>query len=206
MNINWYGQTCFKINSLKAKGESVNILIDPLEKESGIRGPKNECDLLLLSRKGFKEKSDCFLISGPGEYDVKGCYVQGIPSHNGKESENTIYTIGTEKMRLCHLGLLKQKELDPAQVEAIGEIDILMIPIGGGESLNGREALKIMTQIEPKITIPMYYKIPKLKAKLDSLDSFLKEAGLKNIEPLPKLNIKKKDVPADSAKIVSLNP
>ncbi len=205
MNINWYGQTCFKISSQKGRGESLNILIDPLEKGTGLRGPKGGCDIVMLTNPGAsEEKGEYFLISGPGEYDVGGCYVQGLSSHN--ETKNTIYVIRTEGITICHLGLLKQKELNPEQVEAIGDIDILMVPVGGGEALDGKEALKIMTQIEPRITIPMYYKIPKLKEKLNTLEGFLKEAGVKNTEPLPKINIKKKDISADSAKIISLKP
>ncbi len=205
MNINWYGQTCFKIVSRKGRDESLNILIDPLGKGTGLRGPKAECDIMMITNpKISKDGVNCFLISGPGEYDVDGCYVRGIPSYN--ETKNTIYIIETENLTLCHLGMLKQKELNPEQVEAIGDVDILMVPVGGGESLDGKEALKIMTQVEPRITIPMYYKIPKLKTKLNALEGFLKEAGVKNIEPLPKLNIKKKDIPADSAKIISLKP
>lgn len=205
MNINWYGQTCFKIVSQKGRGESLNILIDPLGKETGLRGPRAECDIMMLTNpKSPKEGGNCFLISGPGEYDVNGCYVRGLPSYN--ETKNTIYLIETENLTLCHLGMLKQKELNPEQVEAIGDVDILMVPVGGEDALDGKEALKIMTQIEPKITIPMYYKIPKLKIKLNSLEGFLKEAGVKNIEPLPKLNIKKRDIPADSAKIITLKP
>jgi L-ascorbate metabolism protein UlaG (beta-lactamase superfamily) len=205
MNINWYGQTCFKISSQRGKGDSLNLLIDPLTKDTGLRGPKSECDIMLLTgHKSSGLDKECFLISGPGEYDVKGCSVQGISDHG--EAENTIYVIKTEEIALCHLGLLKQKELEPEQIEAIGDVDILMIPVGGEEALDSKEALKIMTQIEPKITIPMYYKIPKLKPKLGSLEGFLKEAGVKNIEPLPKLSIKKKDIPSDSAKIIILKP
>ena len=77
--------------------------------------------------------------------------------------ENTIYTIETEDLKLCHLGDLGQKELTADQLEKIGEVDILMIPVGGIYTISSKEAPKIMAQIEPKIIIPMHYQVPKLK-------------------------------------------
>lgn len=204
MNINWYGQSCFRITTQKNKGEAVDILIDPLDKEQGLRGPKLEADILLVSSEDQKVgPGPYFLISGPGEYDIKGAYIQGIVSQNKK---NTIYTIETEEMRICHLGKLDQKELSSDQLDIIGDIDILMIPVGGGEVLGAAEAIKIMAQIEPKITIPMHYKIPNLKIKMEGLDNFLKSLGIKSLEPLPKLSIKKKDISLEEAKIIILQP
>ena len=121
-------------------------------------------------------------------------------------------------MRLCHLGDLGQKELTPEQLEKIGEIDILMIPIGGTYTIGAKEAVRIMSQIEPNITIPMHYQIPKLKCSaslkisspqanklnLDGVDKFLKTMGIKSISPLPKLSVKKKDIEPEEAKIIIL--
>lgn len=211
MTITWYGQTCFRINTPKNRDGSVNILIDPFEKEIGLRPPKTEADILLTTHNTKITKKtlskDFFLIDGPGEYDVKGVYIQGIPGLSKSKSidaETTIYTIETEKMKICHLGKLEQKELFPGQIERIGKVDILMIPIGGGETLEAGEAVKIMSQIEPKIIIPMYYQVPKLKIKLDNLNKFLKSLGIKSLEPLPRLSVKKKDISEEEAKIIVL--
>jgi L-ascorbate metabolism protein UlaG (beta-lactamase superfamily) len=145
-----------------------------------------------------------FLINGPGEYEVKEVFVQGIASEKEK-GINTIYTIETEDLKICHLGCLNQKELTDEQLDKIGEVDILMIPVGDGEVISAKEAVKIMSQIEPQIILPMYYHLPKLKIKLDGVDKFLKMIGVKKIEPLPKLNIKKKDISADEVKIILLS-
>lgn len=211
MTIIWYGQTCFRINTLKSRNGSVNILIDLLEKEIGLRSPKTEADILLVTHDNKRTLSgNFFLINGPGEYDVKGVYIQGILGKSSKKEEvsekTTIYTIEAEKMKICHLGKLGQKELFPSQIERIGKVDILMIPIGGAGTLDAKEAIKIMAQIEPKIIIPMYYRIPKLKVKLDDLDKFLKSLGIKSLEPLSKLSIKKKDVSEEEAKVIVLKP
>jgi len=199
MNIIWYGQTCFRVLSSQGKNHSVNILIDPPEKGSGLRLPKLEADIL-LSTQNKKISGSGFVISGPGEYDVKGVYIEGIFLSGNK----TIYTIGTEGIRVCHLGLLDKTELNSDKMERIGEVDILMVPVGGGMALDAKGAVKIISQIEPKIIIPMYYKIPKVKEKLDSVDKFLKELGIKSLEPLQKLSIKKKDISPDEAKIIVL--
>ncbi len=142
---------------------------------------------------------------------VKDVFIQGISSFHdsssGKERGlNTIYTIESEGLRLCHLGDLGQKELSPEQVEKIGQVDILMMPVGGVFTVSAKEAIKVMSQIEPNITIPMHYQIAKLKlgAKLDELDKFLKAMGIRKLEPLSKLSIKSKDISPEEAKIVIL--
>jgi len=211
MTITWYGQTCFRINTLKSRNGSVNILIDPFEKEIGLRSPKTEADILLVTHDNKRTLSgNFFLINGPGEYDVKGVYIQGILGKSLKKEEvsekTTIYTIEAEKIKICHLGKLGQKELTPNQIERIGKVDILMIPIGGKETLEASGAVKVMSQIEPKIIIPMYYRIPKLKVKLEGLDKFLKSLRIKSLEPLSKLSIKEKDLSEEEAKVIILKP
>lgn len=217
MTIHWPGQACFQIIAARNKGEQVSVLIDPFSGEIGLKLPKLEPDILLVSHSHYDHNNikqvsgSPFLITGPGEYEVKKVFIQGIPSWHdekvGKErGENTIYTIEIEEMRLCHLGDLGQKELTEEQLEKIGEVDILMIPVGGIYTISAKEAFKIISQIEPKIIIPMHYYIPKLKIKLDGLDKFLKTMGIKKIEPLPKLSIKKKDFSEEEAKIIVLKP
>ena len=231
MQIIWHGQSCFQIIARREKNNQVLIVIDPFSEEIGLRVPKLEADILLVthqhrdhnnikavsgrgpdvSQGGRSVGWSPFLIEGPGEYEIKEVVLQGIPAWHdnllGKErGANTIYTIEVEGMRLCHLGDLGQKELTADQLEKIGEVDILMIPVGGIYTISSKEAPKIMAQIEPKIIIPMHYQVPKLKIKLDGLDKFLKIMGIKSIESLPKLSIKKKDLSEEEAKIIVLKP
>ena len=204
MIINWYGQNCFKIISQKVKNGSVSIIIDPPEKETGIRGPKIDSDILLMTDPLRKvDSGNHFLIQGAGEYDINGVYIQGV-SVSGTENKITAYTIETEDINICHLGFLGQKELTSDQLEAINNIDILMVPVGGGKSINAEEAIKIMAQIEPKIIIPMNYRTQKTKAKTDGIDNFLKTLGIKSIDFLPKLSVKKKDLSGEEARIIGL--
>ena len=217
MNISWRGQSCFQITSSQNKNHQVSIVIDPFDKEIGLRVPKLQADLVLVTHNhpdhnNIKAVSgDPFVIDGPGEYDIKEVTINGITGFHdnsqGKErGQITIYTIKTEGIKICHLSDLGQKELSSEQLDKIGDIDILMIPVGGTYTINAEEAIKIMSQIEPKITIPMHYKIPKLSIKLDPVDNFLKAFNIKKIDALPKLSIKKKDISSEEAKIVLLEP
>ncbi len=220
MQIIWKGQSCFQITTQKTKTQ-VAITIDPFSSEIGLRPPSGAADIVLVTHDHHDHNNvkavagTPFVISGPGEYEIKDVYIVGIPSFHdavlGKErGANTIYVIDAEDLRVCHLGDLGQKELTDDQLEKIGEVDILMIPVGGVYTIDGKDALKIMSQIEPKIIIPMHYSLPKLNppagGKLDDLDKFLKAAGIRKIEPLPKLTIKKKDLPEEEVKIVILKP
>lgn len=214
MIIKWYGQSCFQIMANSSKNGTTTIVIDPYNESIGLKLPRKlEADVALVTHNHEdhnnlkKIANDPFIIDGPGEYDVKDTFVQGIPSfHNEKKEKNTIYSILAEGIRICHLGDLGQKELTSEEVDAIGDVDILLIPVGGVFTIDGKEAVKIMSQIEPKIIIPMHYKIPGLKIKLDSLDGFLKTLGIKKLEKLPKLNIKQKDLPKEEVKIIELEP
>jgi len=216
MNIIWYGQSCFQISSSQGKNNHVSIIIDPLGGDIGLKLPRKlEADIVLISHDHFDHNNikavsgSPLVIKGPGEYDARGVFIQGISGYHdnsqGAERGNvTIYIIEAEGLRICHLGDLGQKELSSDQLEKIGEVDILMIPVGGVYTIDADEAIKIMAQVEPKITIPMHYQIPKLKIKLGGIDKFLKALGMKSLEPLPRLSIKKKDISSEEAKIIAL--
>lgn len=227
MQIIWHGQACFQIISGRGKEEKLTIVIDPFSEEIGLKIPKLEADILLISHDHYNHNNKRailgkpFLIEGPGEYEIKGVFIQGVEADHdksqGKErGKITVFTIETEEMRLCHLGDFGQRELTPEQLEKIGDIDILMIPVGGIYTISAREASKVVSQIEPRLVIPMHYQLPKLKiypasktgggVKLESLNKFLQTMGQKVIEPQNKLTIKKKELPEEKMKIVILKP
>lgn len=221
MVITWKGQSCFEIIANPLKNGQVKLVIDPYTEEIGLKLPKLEADIVLSTHNHYDHNNikgvgkvgtnESFVIQGPGEYEVKNIYIRGISSwhdnEQGKErGENAIYTLEAEDLKICHLGDLGQAELTPEQLENIGEVDVLMIPVGGVYTIEAKEAIKVMAQIEPRITIPMHYSLPKVKVKLDEVDKFLKAVGLKTMEPLLKLNIKKKDLSQEEAKILILQP
>jgi L-ascorbate metabolism protein UlaG (beta-lactamase superfamily) len=161
MIINWHGQSCFSIFSSQGKNNKVSIVIDPFDDELGLKIPKLQADVLLISHDHHDHNNikavsgNPFIIDGPGEYDIKEISVRGIlgyhdNSEGSERGNSTIYIIETEDMRICHLGDLGQKELTSEQLDAIGEIDILMIPIGGTYTINAEEATKVMAQIKQR--------------------------------------------------------
>lgn len=228
MQIIWHGQSCFQIitnpnyqkfgiGASQGRNGPLSIVIDPFDETLGLRVPKLEANILLISHDHYDHNNiktvsgSPFIISGPGEYEIKGIFIQGIPSFHDKvkgrsRGKNTCYTIEAEEIKLCHLGDLGQSELTEDQLSALGEVDVLMIPVGGVYTISGEEASKIISQIEPKIVIPMHYALPKLKVKLEGLEKFLKVMGKKEIEPQNKLSIKKKDLPQEEMEIVVLRP
>ena len=217
MQIIWQGQSFFQILIRKGKESVIRIAIDPFDEQIGLKPPTCEADIVLVTHSHYDHnnikaiKGNPFLISGPGEYEIKGVFIQGISSFHdnvqGKErGENTIYTLESEGIKICHLGDLGQKELTDEQLEKIGEVDILMIPVGGVYTISAKEAAKIISQIEPKIVMPMHYHIPKLKIKLEGLDKFLKMMGVKTPEISKKLSVSQKNLPSEGMKIIILKP
>jgi len=199
MKIIWHGHSCFKIIT-----KSATTITDPFDKSIGLKPPRCEADIITVSHEHYDHnntsvlKGSPLIINTPGEYDLKDVIILGIDSfHDMKEGKergsNTIFIIEAENIRICHLGDLGQKELTGEQLEKIGEIDILMIPIGGIYTIDGERAITIINQIEPKIVIPMHYKIPHLNIKLQGPDEFLKEMGTVK-EVVEQLTIKKKDL------------
>lgn len=217
MKIKWYGQSYFRISTKRRKEKRVKIVIDPFDKNTGLTSPSLEADILLVTHQHSDHnnveviRGNPFLISGPGEYEVKKIFIQGISAFHDnlkgkKRGKITIYTLRAEGMKICHLADLGQRELTSGQIEKIGDVDILMIPVGGIYTISAKEATKVISQLEPKVVIPMHYKIPKLRIKLDNLNKFLKTMGVKKPEIVDELSIKKKDLPEEGMKIVTLKP
>lgn len=214
MEIKWFGHSFFQILA-KGKDEKVSVVVDPFSKKIGLKPPTVKADILLVTHHHFDHdcvqavKNDYFFIDEPGEYETKGVFIQGIFSfHDDKEGkergENVIYKIVAEEIGLVHLGDLGQRELEKEQIEKIGEVDVLMVPVGGVYTICAKEAKKIVEQLKPKIVIPMHYALPGLKVKLEKLENFLKIMGEKG-ERMEKLKIKKSDLEKMKRKIVVLN-
>lgn len=211
MNITWYGQSCFKLQS-----KDVVLITDPFDKKIGLKPPFGAGDIVTISHNhcghnNFEVvKNNPFVIDGAGEYEIKKITVRGINSFHdsleGKErGNNIIYIIEMEDLKICHLGDFGQKNFTNGQLEKIGQIDILFVPIGGISTIDWKLASTIINQIEPRITIPMHYKISGLTgdlAKIDTAENFCKEYGISAKDAVEKLNIKKKDLPQDETKVV----
>ncbi len=207
MRITWHGHSCFKIVT-----KNTVIVTDPFSKDIGLKPIRCEADIVTVSHDHYDHNNTSslrgspFIINGPGEYEFKGVAIRGINSfHDEKEGKdrglNTLFVMGSEGIRICHLGDLGQKELTNEQIELLGEIDILMIPVGGIYTIGSEKAIKIINQIEPRIVIPMHYKIPKLTIKLQGIDAFLKELGTEK-QVVDQLMVKKKDLSKEEMEVI----
>ena len=215
MVITWYGQSCFKIQS-----SDLVIVIDPFSKEIGLTPPRFRADIALATHQHHDHNNlesltgDPFVITGPGEYEVKGTYIHGIQTfHDAAQGQerglNTIYLIEVENIRLLHMGDYGEEVVNDSQfLEQVGEVDILLVPVGGTYTIDGQSAAKLTKDIEPRFVIPMHYKIPKLTVSLADSAVFLKEmGGARNIQTQEKFTIKKKDITdEEKTDIIILTP
>jgi len=213
MEITYLGHSSFKI-----KGKTAAVVTDPFSSEMvGFKFPKTEADIVTISHQHQDHnhqnlvEGNPFIISEPGEYEVKGVSVFGYPSFHDSASgaergENIIYVIETEGLRICHLGDLGSA-IPPKTLEEISDIDVLMIPVGGVVTIGPKEAVDLISQIEPNIVLPMHYRAPgidKIKfGDLATLDVFLKEMGAESSEKLDKISLTKDKLPVET-KVVLL--
>lgn len=212
MIIQWFGHSCFKIQD-KAGADSITIITDPFDKSIGLKVPSFDSQIATISHDHHDHnnvaalKGSPYVINTAGEYDIKGIGIQGIESFHdqssGKErGQNIIYRFEIDDISIAHLGDLGHV-LGDKQLEALAGIDILLIPIGGKYTIGAKQASEVVAQIEPRIIIPMHYKIPGLTIELDDLQKFIKEIGLIPREE-EKFKASKKDLPQEDMELVIL--
>lgn len=207
MQIHYFGLSSFKIQTKEA-----TVITDPFDKESGLTPPRGAADIIILGEKQNKlynatsgVSGDPFLINDPGEYDVKGVTVTGIPLQQDEGRYVTVDLIESEDIRILNLNHIREFNMKQDDLEGLGEIDVLIIPVGGNSVMTAKDAAKVVNEIEPKIVIPSHYNISGLKLPYDKVDVFIKEMGGKS-ENLDKLLIKKKDLVPDQIKVTVLEP
>ncbi|MBW6440652.1 MBL fold metallo-hydrolase [Patescibacteria group bacterium] len=215
MNITWYGQSCFKLQS-----KDVSLILDPFDKKIGLRPPFGSADIITISHDHYDHnnykiiKGEPFVIDSEGEFEIKKVFIRGIEAcHDNQKGVdrgfNIIYVIEMEDINICHLGDLGQEFLSNNQLEKIGKIDILFIPIGGVFTIDWNSASNIISQIDPRIIIPMHYKLPGVTGdlkKLDDNEKFCKEHGISSKDIMEKFSIRKKDLPQEDAKVIVFKP
>lgn len=214
MYLSYLGHSCFKLQD-KIGPDGVMLVTDPFEAEVvGIKMPSFEADIVTVSHdhkdhNNIKAiRKNPFIIRTAGEYEVSGVFIEGIDSwHDNKEGaergSNIIYRIEVDDISITHLGDLATT-LDTKQLEKLEGTDILLVPVGGTFTLDAKKAVEVINQIEPRIIIPMHYQMDGGKIKLDSLDKFIKEIGLKPTAE-EKLKITKKELPVEDMELVILS-
>lgn len=209
MDVTWLGHGCFRL-----RGRSAAVVTDPYPPSIGLKLQRLDGDLVTVSHEHENHNytqvmRDAYEIRGPGEYEVAGVSVIGVPTFHdsekgAKHGRNTVYLIEIDDVRVCHLGDLGHR-LDDAEAEAISAPDVLLVPVGGHTAINAAQAAEVVRQLEPRYVVPMHYAIPGLKLQLDPLDRFLKEMAVASAEPQAKLTVQASSGEYET-KVVVLEP
>ena len=206
MQISWNGLACFEIVTKTPVGEVV-IATDPYDPSTGLRTRAMEAQLITVSGKGSDNVASVgnhpFVVNMPGEYEVHGAFVFASSAPT-KAGGNLICRIESEDMVIAHLGSL-DRLLTDAELDQLKNVDILMIPVGGGRVLDGKKAVEVVAQIEPRVIIPMTYAVEGLKEKLDAVEPFVKALGAGRKEETGKYKVSKKDLPEEDTLLVILS-
>lgn len=212
MDITYLGHSCFRI-----RGKNATVVCDPYDAKIGLKFPKHvEADVVTVSHDhpdhnavGQIEGSP-FVVSGPGEYEIKGVGVVGYGVFHDNEKgatrgKNTMYRIEVDGVSIVHLGDLGHT-LSSDEVDQLDGVNILMVPVGGFYTIDASQAVHVVNDIEPLIVIPMHYGRQELSAdlasKLSPVSAFLKEIGKESVVPQPKLTISKDKLPAEMQVVV----
>jgi L-ascorbate metabolism protein UlaG (beta-lactamase superfamily) len=182
VDITWLGLSCFRI-----RGSQAVIVTDPFPPGLGYTLGKQTADIVTVSHphpshsydKGINGEHR--LVKGPGEYEISGVLIHGV--------------------NVLHLGDLGHV-LSDEQVEEIGNVDVLLLPVGGVTTINAAMAAEVIRKLEPKVVIPMHYKTPKTDRDLEPVENFLKEMGHTQVEPRPKLNVSRSNLPITTEVVV----
>jgi len=195
--------TYFGLNAVRLRGKEAAVLIDPYDPKLGLAAMRLSVAIVArthdepthFSLQGLG--SDYYLVASAGEFEVRGVALHGIQTyHDGKRGalrgKNYVYVIDIDDVTVCHLGHLGHM-LDEAELDAIGsKVDLLLVPVGGGSHIDSAQATAIVNQIEPKIVVPISYRLPGLNTlgqDLEPVDKFAKEMGLTDLTPQPKLQL-----------------
>lgn len=207
MEITWLGHSCFRLRSREGA-----VVADPCPPSSGYSVGKPTADIVTIShdhpthsyRKAVAGKP--VFIDAPGEYEVAGIFIAGIPTyHDGRKGarwgKNTAYVIEMDEIRLCHLGDLGHVPT-PEQAEEMSGVDVLLVPVGGQNTIDASAAADVVSLLEPRVVIPMHYKTDRETAPLDPLQKFLKEMGVTSAEPMPKATLTRNNLPLETQVMV----
>lgn len=198
MELEYKGGNCVVITHKKEE-----LVIDPKLSDIGLKdqGANAAVHLLTQDRFAASHKEEAIVVDGPGEYEVNNCSIWGIAAKTHLAPEGaktaTMYRLDLEDITVAILGHVAAK-LDESQLEAIGVVDVLVVPVGGfGYTLEPKQAVDLVRAIEPKIVVPVHYAEDGLAYEVPQapLDDFLKELGTSAEEPVAKLKLKGGQLP-----------
>lgn len=210
MEITWYGHSCFRLT----ERNFATVVTDPFDsKTTGYEPLKLKADIVTVSHDAAGHnnaeavKGTSHAITGPGEFEIGGVFITGVQTDGagGKkkknEVRNTLYVFDYDGITVAHLGDLSQVP-SQAEIEALGTVNVALVPVGGGGGLNAAKAAEVISLLEPNLVVPMHYSTPASKIPLDSLNKFVKEMGLSKPAAQPTLKISRSGLPEETHVIV----
>ncbi len=196
MEISWFGQSCFRISE---RGRTT-IVTDPFADVIGLPAPKLKSDVVTVSHEapGHNNidavKGARLVLRGPGEYEVGGVFITGVAMHDVETGRmNVAYLMDYDNLTVLHLGDLAHVP-NQSIVEKLGQVNVLLLPVGGGNGLRAAQAAEVVALIEPYFVVPMHYGVPGLAMELDTVDKFLKAMGVTKAHESDILKVSASDV------------
>jgi L-ascorbate metabolism protein UlaG (beta-lactamase superfamily) len=207
LEITWLGHSCFRI-----KGKEATVVFDPCSPDYGYTLQKVQADIVLISHEHpghnyldgiagtFKT------VRSPGEYELRGIFIKAVRSFHDVEKgallgKNVVYVVEIDGIRFCHLGDLGHPPA-PELIDEMNDIQVLMIPVGVKSTLPIASAIEIIRAVTPKVVLPMHYKTAKSTRELEPVEHFLKDLGVKDLVPQPKMNLTRANLPVDMQTIL----
>ena len=209
MDITWYGHSCFRL----AERGSISIVTDPYSPELGLPPLKLKGDVVTVShdRPGHAYidavKPANSILRGPGEYEIGGVFITCLSMHSVDEERshrNVGYLLQYGALSVLHLGDLAHVP-DQSLIEALGTVNVVLVPVGGGSSLRASTAAEVIALIEPNYIVPMHYMLPELTVLLDPVDKFLKEMGVSRVQEEDILKVTVGNLP-EQPQVILLRP
>lgn len=211
MEIVWYGLSCFRLRDRN----HATIITDPYHSKVGLPQLKLKGDVVTISHDAIGHNNITAVagrrreLAGPGEYEIGNVFITGIATvgennKNGNVLHNILYLFDYDGLTIAHLGDMFEVP-SQTQIEALEQVDILLVPAGGGSSLNAAKAAELVSMLEPGLVIPMHYKIPGLKLDLEEVDRFLKEMGVNDPLEEESLKVTKGNI-TEETQVVLLSP
>ena len=209
MEITWYGHSCFRLT----ERNYVTVVTDPYDnKIIGYDPLKLKAEIVTVSHdapghnNSDAVKGTTHVLTGPGEFEIGGVFITAVQTDSaGKKTKdvtrNTIYVFDYDGITVAHLGDL-QKIPTQSEIELLGTVNVALVPVGGGNSLNAAKAAEVVSMLEPNLVIPMHYFTPDSKLKLDEINKFIKEMGLSKQDAQPSLKVSRSSLPDETHVIV----
>ncbi len=212
MEITWLGHSCFRL-----RGKDVTVVTDPFGPQIGYTLGRVSAQIVTISHDhpGHNNAAaiggNPYVVRGPGEYEIQDVLITAVAAYHddqrGKRlGRNTLYLLHIDDVVVCHLGDLGHLLTDE-QREEMSDVDVLLVPVGGKNTINAAQASEVISQVDPRIIIPMHYATPATEGKvegLDPVDKFCREMGVEGVEPQPKLAVTRGSLPAEP-QVITLN-